>query len=146
VHIADALRERSPNIAMVRLSLMPEEFGGGTRIAASLDTFNVRYAKATLDSRSVVIVMSDGYDTDPPEALAVELRRLKRRVHRVIWLNPLLEGLRTGGARHGCRARLRRLLCGRPLAGEPGGARRRVRAALIEVRRSCRFSPQESEI
>jgi uncharacterized protein with von Willebrand factor type A (vWA) domain len=39
-----------------------------------------------------VIVMSDGYDTDPPEALAVQLRRLKRRVHHLVWLNPLLGG------------------------------------------------------
>jgi uncharacterized protein with von Willebrand factor type A (vWA) domain len=29
--------------------------------------------------------MSDGYDTDPPEALAVELKRLKRRAHRLVW-------------------------------------------------------------
>ena len=46
--------------------------------------------KETLDTRSVVTVMSDGYDTDPPEALAVEFKRLKRRAHRLVWLNPLL--------------------------------------------------------
>jgi uncharacterized protein with von Willebrand factor type A (vWA) domain len=90
VHIADALRERDPGVAMARLSLMADGFGGGTRIATSLKTFNDRYAKEALDSRSVVIVMSDGYDTDSPEALAVELRRLKQRARRLVWLNPLL--------------------------------------------------------
>jgi uncharacterized protein with von Willebrand factor type A (vWA) domain len=90
VHIADALRERHPGVAMARLSLMADGFGGGTRIATALKTFNDRYAKETLDRRTVVIVMSDGYDTDSPEALAVELRRLKRRAHRLVWLNPLL--------------------------------------------------------
>jgi uncharacterized protein with von Willebrand factor type A (vWA) domain len=90
VHIADALRERDPSVAMTKLSLMADGFGGGTRIATALKTFNDRYAKETLDSRRVVIVMSDGYDTDPPEALAVELKRLKRRAHRLVWLNPLL--------------------------------------------------------
>jgi uncharacterized protein with von Willebrand factor type A (vWA) domain len=30
----------------------------------ALKTFNDRYAKETLDSRSVMIVMSDGHDTD----------------------------------------------------------------------------------
>ena len=75
---------------MARLSLMADGFGGGTRIATSLKAFNALYAKETLDSRSVVIVMSDGYDTDPPEALALELKRLKRRAHRLVWLNPLL--------------------------------------------------------
>jgi uncharacterized protein with von Willebrand factor type A (vWA) domain len=90
VHIADALRERDSGAAMTKLSLMADGFGGGTRIATSLKTFNDRYAKETLDRRSVVIVMSDGYDTDSPEALTVELKRLKRRAHRLVWLNPLL--------------------------------------------------------
>jgi uncharacterized protein with von Willebrand factor type A (vWA) domain len=69
---------------------MVEGFGGGTRIAGALKTFNDGYARAVLNSRSVVIMMSDGYDTDPPEALAAELRRLKRRARRLVWLNPLL--------------------------------------------------------
>ena len=69
---------------------MADGFGGGTRLATSLRTFNDRYAKETLEARSVVIVMNDGYDTDSPKALAVELRRLKRRAHRLVWLNPLL--------------------------------------------------------
>lgn len=90
VRIAEALRERDPSHAMTKLSLMADGFGGGTRIATSLETFNDRYAKETLDSRSVVIIMSDGYDTDRPEALAVELGRLKRRTRRLVWLNPLL--------------------------------------------------------
>jgi uncharacterized protein with von Willebrand factor type A (vWA) domain len=38
----------------------------------------------------MTIVMSDGYDADAPQALAVELRRLKRRAHRLVWLNPPL--------------------------------------------------------
>jgi VWA domain containing CoxE-like protein len=37
-----------------------------------------------------VIVMSDGYDTDPTEALTVELKCLKGRARRLVWLNPLL--------------------------------------------------------
>jgi uncharacterized protein len=90
VRISGALRDRDPSRAMERLSVIAEGFGGGTRIATSLKTFNDRYAKETLNTRSVVIVMSDGYDTDSPEALAVELRRLKQRARRLVWLNPLL--------------------------------------------------------
>jgi uncharacterized protein with von Willebrand factor type A (vWA) domain len=69
---------------------MVEGFGGGTRIAGALATFNDRHARAVLNSRSIVIMMSDGYDTDPPEVLAAELKRLKRRARRLVWLNPLL--------------------------------------------------------
>ncbi len=90
VRVTDVLRERDPSRAIGRLSLMTEGLGGGTRIAASLRHFNQRYAKETLNSRSVVIVMSDGYDTDPAEALSVELKCLKARARRLVWLNPLL--------------------------------------------------------
>ena len=88
--VTDVLRESDPLKALTRLSLMAEGFGGGTRIARCLRIFNQRYAKQALNSRSVVIVMSDGYDSDPPEALAAELKRLKTRTRRLIWLNPLL--------------------------------------------------------
>lgn len=90
VRVTDMLRERNPSRAMGRLSLVTEGFGGGTRIAASLEHFNRRYAKETLNSRSVVIVMSDGYDTDPTAALTAELKCLKGRARRLVWLNPLL--------------------------------------------------------
>jgi uncharacterized protein with von Willebrand factor type A (vWA) domain len=90
VHIAEVLREKDRGRAMDRLSLMVEGFGGGTLIAGSLRAFNDRYAKAALNSRSVVIIMSDGYDTDPPASLVCELARLKRRTRRLVWLNPLL--------------------------------------------------------
>lgn len=88
--ITDALREPDTLRALGRASLMAEGFGGGTRIATSLAAFNDRYAQRALDSRSIVIIMSDGYDTDPPEMLAAELARLKLRARRLVWLNPLL--------------------------------------------------------
>ena len=90
VRVTDVLREADPLKAMARLALMAEGFGGGTRLAAGLKAFNDGHARRALNSRSVVIVLSDGYDTDPPERLAAELARLKRRVRRLVWLNPLL--------------------------------------------------------
>jgi uncharacterized protein with von Willebrand factor type A (vWA) domain len=43
-----------------------------------------------VDKRTVVIILSDGWDTGAPEALAAALAQLKRRAGRLIWLNPLL--------------------------------------------------------
>ena len=90
VHIGEALRERSTERAIERLALMAEGWSGGTRIGESLATFNRSYAASVLDRRSVVIIVSDGYDTGPPERLAAELAAVRRRARRLVWLNPML--------------------------------------------------------
>ncbi|MGR3344215.1 MAG: vWA domain-containing protein [Paracoccaceae bacterium] len=90
VRITDVLRDTNSLRAMTRLSLMADGFGGGTRIGACLDVFNRQYAKKTLNSRSVVMIFSDGYEVGTPENLCVQLKKLKKRAKRLIWLNPLL--------------------------------------------------------
>jgi uncharacterized protein with von Willebrand factor type A (vWA) domain len=90
VHIGAALRERTTERAIERLALMAQGWSGGTRIGESLATFNRSYAASVLNRRSVVIIVSDGYDTGPPEQLAVELAALRRRARRLVWLNPVL--------------------------------------------------------
>lgn len=89
VRISDALRDTDTMRAVNRLSVMAQGFGGGTRIGANLDQFNAQYAARSVNARTVVIILSDGYDTDPPEMLARALARLKRRGARIVWLNPL---------------------------------------------------------
>jgi uncharacterized protein with von Willebrand factor type A (vWA) domain len=90
VHIGAALRERTTERAIERLALMAQGWSGGTRIGESLATFNRSYSASVLDRRSVVIIVSDGYDTGPPEQLAAELAALRRRARRLVWLNPVL--------------------------------------------------------
>lgn len=90
VRITDVLREKDALLAMRRLSLMAEGFGGGTRMARCLRTFNDHHAKRALDSRSVLVMVSDGYDTDEPQACVEQIIRLRRRARRVVWLNPML--------------------------------------------------------
>ena len=89
VRISDALRDTDTMRAVNRLSVMAQGFGGGTRIGANLKQFNAQYAARSVNGRTVVIILSDGYDTDPPEMLARALARLKRRGARIVWLNPL---------------------------------------------------------
>ncbi|MHB1104182.1 MAG: vWA domain-containing protein [Devosia sp.] len=90
VRVTDAMRERNATKAMMQLSLLAEGFGGGTKLAESLAAFNARYAKRAVNSRTVLMVFSDGYDTGSPAALAAELATLRKRVPRLVWLNPLL--------------------------------------------------------
>ena len=90
VQITSALQDHDPMKSMTRISLMSEGYGGGTKLARSLSTFNQFYAKKIISSRSVVIILSDGYDTDEPEQLQKELKQLKKRAKKLIWLNPML--------------------------------------------------------
>ncbi|MEM7301997.1 MAG: VWA domain-containing protein [Pseudomonadota bacterium] len=89
VRISDALRDGDTFRAVNRLSMMAQGFGGGTLIGSNLARFNRHYAARCVNGRSVVIILSDGYDSDPPEKIAAELARLKKRGCRIIWLNPL---------------------------------------------------------
>ena len=86
--ITDYLRARSYREVLRRLQDV-RDWSGGTRIGESLAEFN-RHWSHVVDRRTIVILLSDGWDTGDPEVLATELLRIKRRAGRVIWLNPLL--------------------------------------------------------
>ncbi len=89
VRITDALRDKDPIRAVGRMSLMADGFGGGSKIGASLGQFADTYARRFVDGRSVVLILSDGYDTSAPAEVAAALAKLRKRGCRIIWLNPL---------------------------------------------------------
>ena len=88
--VSDALRDKDTLRAVNRLSMMARGFGGGTKIGACLRTFNAQYAGRMAGRRTVVIIVSDGYDTGEASEVGYALTQLKRRGCKVIWLNPLL--------------------------------------------------------
>jgi uncharacterized protein with von Willebrand factor type A (vWA) domain len=89
-HVSPSLRDRDVTRAVEKLALMAQGIGGGTRIGESIATFNRWHARRVINSRTAVMIVSDGYDTGEPERLAAEMRRLRRRCRRIIWLNPLI--------------------------------------------------------
>lgn len=89
VRITEALRDKDAMRAIGRMSLMADGFGGGSKIGPSLMRFADTYAKRFVDGRSVVLILSDGYDTEAPEIIADALAKLRKRGCKVIWLNPL---------------------------------------------------------
>lgn len=89
VRITEALRDKDTMRAIGRMSLMADGFGGGSKIGPSLQRFADTYAKRFVDGRSVVLILSDGYDTEPPKHLETALIKLKKRGCKVLWLNPL---------------------------------------------------------
>jgi len=89
VRITEALRDKDAMRAIGRMSLMADGFGGGSKIGPSLGLFADTYAKRFVDGRSVVLILSDGYDTAPPEEISLALAKLRKRGCKIIWLNPL---------------------------------------------------------
>jgi len=65
------------------------DWSGGTRIGYSLHQFNQAHGERLLNRRTVVVVMSDGWDLGGRDLLVREMEALNRRAHCVIWLNPL---------------------------------------------------------
>ena len=89
-HVSASLRDRDVTRAVDKLALMAQGIGGGTRIGESLATFNRWHARRVINSRTAVMIVSDGYDTGEPERLGEEMCRRRRRCRRIIWLNPLI--------------------------------------------------------
>jgi uncharacterized protein with von Willebrand factor type A (vWA) domain len=65
-------------------------WSGGTNIGRSLHTFNRNFAPSMVTSRTVVVIISDGWDRGDVSLLEQEMQDLKRRAKKIIWLNPLL--------------------------------------------------------
>jgi uncharacterized protein len=86
--ITEYLKGASYKQALRQLAVV-RDWSGGTRIGESLRDFNRNWGHL-VDRRTIVIVLSDGWDTGEPEELAQEMLTLKRKAGRVVWLNPLL--------------------------------------------------------
>lgn len=85
--LTPVLAHKSAWVAVEQASETVGDRFGGTRIATNI--------RALLASRhggcvrgAVVIVASDGWDSDPPGDLAAAMARLARLAYRIIWINP----------------------------------------------------------
>jgi hypothetical protein len=71
------------------LAVRVPDWSGGTRISAALATFVADHA-ALVDHQTVVIIVSDGWDTGDIDLLTDSIHAIQRRSRCLIWLNPLL--------------------------------------------------------
>ena len=89
-YVSDAMKEKDAGRALDRLSIMAQGAGGGTRIGESLQTFNRWHAARVIHSRTVVMIVSDGYETGDAALLGREMAALAKRCRRIVWLNPMM--------------------------------------------------------
>ena len=88
--VTSSLREDSGAPALEKFALQTQGVGGGTRIAHCLQDFSRCYGRRCLGGRSAVLIISDGYDSQPPQHLRQAMEFLRRRTRRIFWLSPSL--------------------------------------------------------
>ena len=90
VEVSDALRARRLSDALGKLSQLAAGWSAGSMIGASLLELNRLHSRKLQTGNTIFMILSDGWDTGAPEMLAAELKAIRLRVRKVIWLNPLL--------------------------------------------------------
>ena len=81
------LRHTSPERAVELAGRQVVDRFGGTLIATNLRRLLGSHHADSVRG-AVVVIASDGWDSDDPAELAVVMRRLRRRADRVVWVNP----------------------------------------------------------
>ncbi len=88
--VTELMRLRDMKGAYHQIAAKVKDWSGGTRIGSALSEYNRRYGGKFSNPRTNFIFLSDGWDQGEISLLDQELKALKRRVRRLIWLNPLL--------------------------------------------------------
>ena len=82
-----ALSHRSAEVAWARANEKVTDRYGGTHLGRCVGEL-VSASHGHALRGAVVVIASDGWDSDPPDVLERALARIRRRAHRLIWLNP----------------------------------------------------------
>src|SRR3990167_8691270 len=70
------LKDRNRDRALAKVADAVTDWAGGTRIGESFREFNHKWARRTLRSSGVVIVVSDGWDRGDPRLVELATARL----------------------------------------------------------------------
>ena len=92
-HLTDltpAFKVADTDDMLAHASAAIDDFAGGTQLGDSLATLRRLHSRRLVGRRTLVLIITDGLDTGEPSELTKELVWLRRRSHRLLWLNPLL--------------------------------------------------------
>jgi uncharacterized protein len=87
--VTSLLKHKNFSEAMLQLSNENNGWSGGTRIGESLDTFVNECGKKMIDSKTIVIILSDGWDTGNIDLIKNNMEFIHTKSKKLIWLNPL---------------------------------------------------------
>ncbi len=83
------LSNRDPDVALKAATPEVKDWSGGTRLGDTFAQFNDEWGIRGMARGAVVVVVSDGWDRGDAEVLGVQMERLHRVTHQLIWVNPL---------------------------------------------------------
>jgi hypothetical protein len=87
--VTRVLRDRDPDRAMHEVGRRVADWEGGTRIGVSLKALLDGWSQRAAIRGAVAVICSDGLERGEPDLLREQMARLRRLVHRVVWVNPL---------------------------------------------------------
>jgi uncharacterized protein with von Willebrand factor type A (vWA) domain len=87
--VTRTLRIKDPDRAMHEVARLVADWEGGTRIGESLKALLDEWSQRGSLRGAVAVICSDGLERGEPDLMRDQMARLRRLVHRVIWVNPL---------------------------------------------------------
>ena len=89
-NITGLLRRKGLAEGLNEVANVVPDWSGGTKIGESLLEFYRQFASSFSAYRSVVILISDGWDRGDADLLRRSMEMLHRHAYKLIWLNPLI--------------------------------------------------------
>lgn len=89
-NVSRAFLDKDPDVAMQGIDRRVNDWRGGTRLCESLMQFSRIWSRRVLSGRATLLLVTDGLDGQSSHSLNDVMYRLRRRSHRIVWLNPLL--------------------------------------------------------
>lgn len=89
MRITEPLKNRNIQEVLTQVSEQATHWSSGTKIGACFKQFNEEYSRFYLNGKTVTLILSDGLETGEVEDLEEQIKKIKMRSKRLIWLNPL---------------------------------------------------------
>jgi hypothetical protein len=87
--VTRTLRTKDPDRAMHEIGRLVADWEGGTRIGESLKSLLDEWSQRAAIRGAIAVICSDGLERGEPELMRDQMARLRRLVHRIVWVNPL---------------------------------------------------------
>ncbi len=87
--ITSALRARSVRDTLREVAAQVRHWSGGTDIGGALGNLNRGAIREGSASSTIAVIVSDGYDNGEVASITREMAQLRRRVRKVVWINPM---------------------------------------------------------